>query len=100
MIHFTRNTSVFAWRAALHNLDYYADLTSQLQNYASTGGLETLVTGLLGSPLTRLVPVHISGKPATRETPDLRTDHLDGAHQQISEQQRPGNTVAELDASL
>lgn len=45
----------FAWRAALHNLDYYADLTNQLQSYASTGGLETLVTGLLGSPLTRLL---------------------------------------------
>lgn len=52
-------TVPFAWRAALHNLDYYADLTNQLQSYASTGGLETLVTGLLGSSLTRLLKKNI-----------------------------------------
>lgn len=45
----------FAWRAALHNLDYYADLTGQLQSYASKDRLETLVTGLLGNSLTRLL---------------------------------------------
>lgn len=45
----------FAWRAALHNLDYYADLTGQLQSYASKDRLETQVTGLLGTSLTRLL---------------------------------------------
>lgn len=43
----------FAVRAALHNLDYYDDLTRQLQSYAAKGGMETLVTGLLGGPNTR-----------------------------------------------
>lgn len=45
----------FAARAALHNLDYYADFGDQLRDYAKRGGLETLVTGLLGGPNTRLL---------------------------------------------
>lgn len=51
----------FAGRAALHNLDYYDDLTRQLQAYAAKGGLETLVTGLLGGPNTRQLADQIPG---------------------------------------
>ena len=46
----------FAARAALHNLDYYDELTDQLQSYAAKDGLETLVTGLLGGLLKKKAP--------------------------------------------
>lgn len=51
----------FTARAALHNLDYYDDLAHQLQSYAAKGGLETLATGLLGGPNTRLLATQVPG---------------------------------------
>ena len=43
---------------------------------------------------------HIAGEAPAGNAANLRTDHLNCAHQRISEQERPGQGVAELGASL
>lgn len=51
----------FAGRAALHNLDYYAELAGRIQTYALKDGLETVVTALLGEANTRQLRDQVPG---------------------------------------
>ena len=48
----------------------------------------------------RIMAAHIAGEALAGNAANLRADHLNCAHQRIGEQERPGQGVAELRASL
>ena len=52
----------FAGRVAFHNLDYYMDFTSRLQDATTKGNYETLVIGIVGKE---------NGRQLSEEVPEL-----------------------------